>query len=427
MMMTRSPGGTGMAVSSSSQGIEGRDDGETTRLPTSKQGTRPSNTVAANSNTMTISPASYFAPSQQQGPPLIHILLTAVIYDNIPLSIILELLESTCDLSISTLWATGHITTSTMEHIFSSIWNIASHILNILSKFNPFHVLEFILNAQRRAMGKTGDVLVSGIQSVATGVGSVSNAALNRLSRSGLALAGGVVGSRSSSHHVGEGGGVGHHHHHNHHHRAGGVAVGDKILDSKVSSFIRLSWIYLYSQSFVNSFLDVLSSFAITQLFHRLQKMESVSRLVAYSERVGEEAFSAHAKKRAQRMMHYTVSFRPFTATIVAGGGNGATGGSSKKKSGKMKHSVSFERSVCGGTTPDDRDGDNGSVSSESINSSGSLFMRTPTSFPPTPTSRLYYFERGSQVRWCILNVSSIFPTPQFTIQFSLFACVLCI
>ncbi len=130
--------------------------------------------------------------------------------------------------------------------------------------------------------------------------------------------------------------------------------------------------------------------------------MESVSRLVAYSERVGEEAFSAHAKKRAQRMMHYSVSFRPFTATIQAGGGS-----SSKKKSssGKMKHSVSFERSVCGGTTTDNHprgdaeEGDNGSVSSESLNSSGSIFQRTPTSFPPTPLSRLYYFERGSQVR----------------------------
>lgn len=129
--------------------------------------------------------------------------------------------------------------------------------------------------------------------------------------------------------------------------------------------------------------------------------MESVSRLVAYSERVGEEAFSAHAKKRAQRMMHYSVSFRPFTATIQAGGGSS---GRKKSSAGKMKHSVSFERSVCGGISAekhpggDDGEGDNGSVSSESLNSSGSIFMRTPTSFPPTPTSRLYYFERGSQV-----------------------------
>ena len=196
-----------------------------------RRDTRMSSTTTF--NTFPISPATYFAPPQH-GPPLVHILLTAVIYENIPLSVLLELLESTCDLSISTLWATGHITTSTIECIFSSICNLSSHILCILSKFNPFHVLELILNAQRRAMGKTGDVLVSGIQSVATGVGSVSNAALNRLSRSGLALAGGVVGSRSSSHHVvGEGDRGGG----DHHHRAGGggVVVGDKILDSKVS------------------------------------------------------------------------------------------------------------------------------------------------------------------------------------------------
>lgn len=44
----------------------------------------------------------------------------------------------------------------------------------------------------------------------------------------------------------------------------------------------------------------------------------------------------------------------------------------------------------------DERD-DDVSLSEESLNSSGSIFMRTPTSFPPTPTSRLYYFERGSR------------------------------
>jgi hypothetical protein len=143
--------------------------------------------------------------------------------------------------------------------------------------------------------------------------------------------------------------------------------------------------------------------------------MESVSRLVAYSERMGEEAFSAHAKKRAQRMMHYTVSFRPFTATIMAGGSGGGGGSSGKRKSssGKIKHSVSFERSVCGGTEHhpggNNDGGDNESVSSESLNSSGSIFMRTPTSFPPTPTSRLYYFERGSQVRRFIIIVDRFF------------------
>jgi hypothetical protein len=120
--------------------------------------------------------------------------------------------------------------------------------------------------------------------------------------------------------------------------------------------------------------------------------MDNVSKLVAYSERIGEEAFGRAQKKRAQRMMHYNVSFRPFTATIQP---------ASPKKSGKaMKHSVSFDLSTKSPGTNEIEDvtSDNDSLSSESLYSnSGSIFMRTPTSFPPTPTSRLYYFERGSR------------------------------
>lgn len=134
--------------------------------------------------------------------------------------------------------------------------------------------------------------------------------------------------------------------------------------------------------------------------------MESVSKLVAYSERVGEDAFSGHAKKRAQRIMHYNVSFRPFTATIqaksvVSGNSPSNNGKKSSTRGNKIKQSVSFEGDVLNNNDEND---DNASVSS--VNSSGSVFMRTPTSFPPTPTSRLYYFERGSQVRYFSLPLS---------------------
>ncbi|KAL7533846.1 hypothetical protein ACHAXR_005481 [Thalassiosira sp. AJA248-18] len=284
---------------------------------------------------------------------LVHVIGTKVLHF-VPLSVLLELAESTCDLSLNTLLATGRIGTFTINQCISMLCNTAMYTADVLSRVNPFHVFEFVVNAQRSAMGKTGDVLVSGIQSVATGVGSVSNAALNRLSKSGLALAGGVVGGTSRSGEMMGSSGFGRGR------KDASAGVGDKNhLESK--------------------------------LFHRLQKMESVSKLVAYSERVGEEAFSRHAKKRAQRMMHYNVSFRPFTATIQPGGSS-----PNKRSARTMKHNVSFEvdaeNNLRGG-----HDDDNDSVSSESLNSSGSIFMRTPTSFPPTPTSRLYYFERGSQ------------------------------
>ena len=83
--------------------------------------------------------------------------------------------------------------------------------------------------------------------------------------------------------------------------------------------------------------------------------MDSVSTLLAYSERSGEEAFSKHSKKRAQRMMHYNVSFQPFTATIHP---------KSPVKSNKMRHNVSFELSSFRSVDVSER-GDEASLSEE--------------------------------------------------------------
>jgi hypothetical protein len=266
-----------------------------------------------------------------------------------PLSILLDIAESFCDLSLETIFATGKMGLFTIDKCIDILSNTVLNILDLLTSFNPFHIFEHVINLQRSAVGKTGDVVVSGIMSVATGVGSVSNAALNRLSRQGLALAGGVViagagsrSGRSGSHDYGR--------------SRKDAGAGGNPLDSK--------------------------------LFRRLHKMDSVSTLLAYSERSGEEAFGKHAKKRAQRMMHYNVSFQPFTATIHP---------KSPAKSNKMIHNVSFDLSSFRSADVTERSVDDASLSEESLNSSGSIFMRTPTSFPPTPTSRLYYFERGSR------------------------------
>jgi len=137
-------------------------------------------------------------------------------------------------------------------------------------------------------------------------------------------------------------------------------------------------------------------------LFHRLHKMENVSKLIDYSERTGEEAFSQHAKKRAQRMMHYNVSFRPFTATIQPSSVTANRKSNNKTTRSNNNNNVSFDAGGFQGSTNydyDDGESVSESVSSDSQNSSGSssIFMRTPTSFPPTPTSRLYYFDRGSR------------------------------
>jgi hypothetical protein len=108
------------------------------------------------------------------------------VLNSIPLSVLLDLLESTFDLSIHTILAYAKITSISMKTILSLLSNSAFVILNSLSSINIFEV---VLSAHR-SVNKTGEKLASGLQSVATGVGSASNAALERLSRQGLALAG---------------------------------------------------------------------------------------------------------------------------------------------------------------------------------------------------------------------------------------------
>ena len=160
---------------------------------------------------------------------ILRILLSKLL-QSAPLSILMDLLESTFDLSVDTLFAMARIGTVTLQKCISLLSHAIIHILDILSRINPFYIVEFVMNAQRSAVGKTSEVLVSGIQSVATGVGSASSAALNRLSRQGLALAGGVVGGSGATGLSRSGGTVG----------SGGlgrrkdVGIGDNRLDSKV-------------------------------------------------------------------------------------------------------------------------------------------------------------------------------------------------
>jgi hypothetical protein len=144
---------------------------------------------------------------------------------NAPLSILLDIAESVCDLSLETLFATGKIGLFTIDKCINVLCNTVLSILDVLTSINPFHIFEHVINLQRSAVGKTGDVVVSGIMSVATGVGSVSNAALNRLSRQGLALAGGVVIAGAGSRSVRSG---------SHDHARKEAGAGGNPLDSKV-------------------------------------------------------------------------------------------------------------------------------------------------------------------------------------------------
>jgi hypothetical protein len=61
-------------------------------------------------------------------------------------------------------------------------------IWEFVVNFNPFQLLETIVSFQFNAMEKTSEVLATGIQSVATGMGSASSMALRRLSGTNLSV-----------------------------------------------------------------------------------------------------------------------------------------------------------------------------------------------------------------------------------------------
>lgn len=127
--------------------------------------------------------------------------------------------------------------------------------------------------------------------------------------------------------------------------------------------------------------------------------MDSSSRVLSYIERE-DDAISQHGRKRVQRMMHYHISLRPFTATVSA----------PKSKSGRRNSPLaSFDGITVLDdipTAPPSRQNSGDMQQMQVGNSVISLagdeedddsepFMCTPKSFPPTPTSRSDVMARG--------------------------------
>jgi hypothetical protein len=99
--------------------------------------------------------------------------LASSIFDNIPLSILLDISCQTLGTSMEVTQASISLTTISADFIIGHLAAVIHQALDILSEnVNPFTLLGNILRFQRKAMGKTGEAIVTGIQSVATGVGS---------------------------------------------------------------------------------------------------------------------------------------------------------------------------------------------------------------------------------------------------------------
>ena len=130
------------------------------------------------------------------------------VLSNVPLSVLFDLAEATFETSLDTTVAAFKVTAISIDGAVSVLASVVSWSFETVTSLNPFVIVGTILAIQRDAAYHATDALVSGIQSVATGVGSagtISMNALNVLSRAGgghasAAAAGtGIAGKRNVS------------------------------------------------------------------------------------------------------------------------------------------------------------------------------------------------------------------------------------
>lgn len=186
------------------------------------------------------------------------------ILHNIPLSVLLDILEGAKEISLDTSFAAVRITGMTIHGLVHALVNVVIKIWDGITSFNPLALFQMIVSHPFSAMGKTTEVVVSGIQSVATGVGSASSLALHRLSAKTVSSSA-TLGQQSQ-------------------------------LRRCRSSPLRG----------INK-----------KLLRRLNSLHSAAPVISYTELADDTGgLSRHAKNRVQRMMHYDVSLRPFVATV---------------------------------------------------------------------------------------------------------------
>jgi hypothetical protein len=268
------------------------------------------------------------------------------LFHNVPLSVLLDVMEAVGGLSLDTTFAAFRVTCSSINGLVNALVYAVHLAWDTIIGFirNPFKLLETIISLQFDAMGKTSEVLVSGIQSVADGVESASSIALHKLSAANLSARGGS----SSSLAMGGGG--------------GNLLRGRK---SHNSTFNK-------------------------RLLQKMSTINDAARVVSYMESGDDTGgLTRHNLSRTKRMMHYSVSLRPFVATV-------AVQPEDTKIWGQMPLPTYGQDPLAAGTSPDTHT-DGSSVRSNRNSPELSPVICSPQSFPPTPHSRQMVLARGSQ------------------------------
>ena len=271
------------------------------------------------------------------------------IFRSVPISVVLDVCDAAGMTVVDTTGASLKITVTTLQqtisalaHVVGTVWDTVTHCVT-----NPFQVLEAIISLQFNAMGKTSEVLASGIQSVATGVGSASNMALYRLS---------ATANMTSSSTASLAG---------HFHRMSQSATGQSNIPSGDSS----------KGGVFNQ-----------RLLQKLSAINNAALVVNYQESEDDTCgLTRHAVSRTRRMMHYSVSLRPFVATVKI-----------RPDTNEPHADTENDHHSLNGSSSD-LPRHNSFASSED-DGQQSPFMCTPQSFPPTPHSRQMVIAQRSQL-----------------------------
>lgn len=264
------------------------------------------------------------------------------VFHNVPVSVLLDVLEAMGITAAKTVGASFTISISSLQNLLYCLGRLAHSVWDAVAYCvtNPFQLLETIVSLQFNAMGKTSEVIVGGIHSVASGVGSASSLALHKMTAS----------------------------HSN-------ISLSSRLLQSEenvaaVESRRRTS----------------------RRLLKKLSDINDAALVVDYRE-IGDydtAGLTRQAVCRARRMMHYSVSLRPFVATVQVASPIQQGESPPAIESNAYRESTSnvslFEIHMAASEVK-------GSSSSEDDESP---FMCTPQSFPPTPHSRQIVIDQRS-------------------------------
>jgi hypothetical protein len=351
-----------------------------------------------------------------------HGFFNQVLFKNIPLAVVLDLLEGFRELGLDSSFAVVTLSTRAMQKVLDVYiefvflgWDAlgrAAHAPLLLMQVIVSHPPPF-----NEVVGKTTEAVVSGIQSVATGVGSASSfLKFQRLSSKAVQSSTASIMSASNS----------------------GSFSATSLFRRSRSSAAELNKKKQQQSK---------SAVALNQkLLRRLSSLNSAASVISYRELDDDTAgLSKQAKTRVQRMMHYDVSLRPFVATVQVQSRPNMELEIQKQQGNRVRQSDSvlvgdstdgkgwpLVSSTTGGTissfgdidpSTESQAGDfplvpstlspayNSSTSTlvtwggnnasrgnnEENDSVSSPFMCTPQSFPPTPVSRRMVLARGTR------------------------------